>query len=99
MAGVGGVTLWEHHGQVRPSPSELQPLERQPGPTEFLDQTCESRSDGKLFFQMQTNCRNHCSQGVASDLGKGTIYITATIKQVTVTLVTVTKKPNVDFQL
>lgn len=48
---------------------------------------------------MQTNCRNHCSQGVASDLGKGTIYITATIKQDTVTLVTVTKKPNVDFQL
>lgn len=32
-------------------------------------------------------------------MAKGTIYITATIKQVTVTLVTVTKKPNVDFQL
>lgn len=74
----GGVTLWVHHRQVRPphhshppTHPQLQPLARQPGPTEFLDQTCESRSDGKLFFNMQTNCRNHCSQGVASDLGQG----------------------------
>lgn len=44
------------------------------------------------------NCRTHCAQRGASDLGWGTTHYTVTIKKVAVTLATVTKV-GLDFQL